>query len=363
MIMNIKKIALSAGLLLSVLTSSAQGQSSAYQPGVTQDGVSYWLPKTMITVTVTAQKQAFKPGEFSRYAERYLRLSDVKDKAEEVWSIKDIKVSTVGVPDKDNLYTLTFPAKGNRPYFELTNDGVIRGVNVRTKEQPAQNVQAQAPKQVKKVNPQEYMTEEILMASSTAKMAELTAKEIYNIRESRNNITRGQADFVPTDGESLKFMLESLTAQETALLTLFSGTNETEDITFTINVTPDEALSKQILFRFSSKLGVLPIDNLAGEPVWIDLTDRKMSDNYTIDPDQQKKLQSSKSKKEASFLYYRLPGRAALRIYNNRTTFLEQEIQIAQFGNVETISSSIMGKMADTKITFDTTTGAVLTIE
>lgn len=363
MIMNIRKMALTAGLLLSVITVSSQGLSSAYQPGVTQDGVAYWLPKTMITVTVTAQKQTFKPGEFSRYAERYLRLSDVKDKAEEVWTITDVRISTAGVPDKDNLYTLAFPAKGNRPYFELTNDGVISAVNVRRKEQPAQNVQAPAPKQVKKVNPQEYMTEEILMASSTAKMAELTAKEIYNIRESRNNITRGQADFVPTDGESLKFMLESLTAQETALLTLFSGTNETEDITFTINVTPDEALSKQILFRFSSKLGVLPIDNLAGEPVWIDLTDRKMSDNYTIDPDQQKKLQTSKSKKEASFLYYRLPGRAALRIYNNRTTFLEQEIQIAQFGNVETISSSIMGKMADTKITFDTTTGAVLTIE
>ena len=363
MTMNIRKMALTAGLLLSVVTVSSQGLSSAYQPGVTQDGVSYWLPKTMITVTVTAQKQTFKPGEFSRYAERYLRLSDVKDKAEEVWSISDVKISTSGVPDKENLYTLAFPAKGNRPYFELTNDGVISAVNVRRKEQPAQNVQTPSPKQVKKVNPQEYMTEEILMASSTAKMAELTAKEIYNIRESRNNITRGQADFVPTDGESLKFMLESLTAQETALLTLFNGTSETEEVTFTINVTPDEALSKQVLFRFSSKLGVLPIDNLAGEPVWIDLTDRKMSDNYTMDPDQQKKLQAAKSKKEASFLYYRLPGRAALRIYNNRTTFLEQEIQIAQFGNVETISSSIMGKMADTKITFDTTTGAVLTIE
>ena len=363
MTMNIRKIALTAGLLLSVITASAQGQSSAYQPGVTQDGVSYWLPKTMITVTVTARKQTFKPGEFSRYAERYLRLSDVKDKAEEVWSIKDVRISTSGVPDKDNLYTLTFPVKGNRPYFDLTNDGVIQGVNVRKKEQPAQNVQAPAPQPVKKLNPQEYMTEEILMASSTAKMAELTAKEIYNIRESRNNITRGQADFVPTDGESLKFMLESLTAQETALLTLFNGTNETEEVTFTINVTPDEALNKQILFRFSTKLGVLPIDNLAGEPVWIDLTDRKMSDNYAMDPDQQKKLQAAKAKKEASFLYYRLPGRAGLRIYNNRTTFLEQEIQLAQFGSVEVITTTIMGKMADAKITFDTTTGAVLTIE
>ena len=55
MTMNIRKIALTAGLLLSVLTTSAQGQSSAYQPGVTQDGVSYFLPKTMVTVTVTAQ--------------------------------------------------------------------------------------------------------------------------------------------------------------------------------------------------------------------------------------------------------------------------------------------------------------------
>ena len=363
MIMNIRKIALTAGLLLSVLTASSQGISQAYQPGVTQDGVSYWLPKTMITVTVTAQKQIFKPGEFSRYAERYLRLSDVKDKAEEVWSIENISISTTGVPDKENLYTLAFPLKGNRPYFELTNDGIISAVNVRKKDEVPPTPLAPAKKVEKKLNPQEYMTEEILMASSTAKMAELTAKEIYNIRESRNNITRGQADFVPTDGESLKFMLESLTAQETALLTLFNGTNETEEVTFTINVTPQEALSKQILFRFSSKLGVLPIDNLAGEPVWIDVTDRKMSDSYSIDPEQQKKLQAAKSKKEASFLYYRLPGRAALRIYNNRNTFLEQEIQVAQFGNVEVISSSIMGKMADTKITFDTTTGSVLTIE
>ena len=363
MIMNIRKIALISGLLLSALTVSAQGLSTAYQPGVTQDGVSYWLPKTTITVTVTAQKQIFKPGEFSRYAERYLRLNDVKDKAEETWSISDISISTAGIPDKDRLYTLTFPAKGNIPYFELTDDGVISAVNVRKKQEVAPTPLTPARKVEKRINPQEYMTEEILMASSTAKMAELTAKEIYNIRESRNNITRGQADFVPTDGESLKLMLESLAAQEEALLTLFNGTSETEEVTFTINVTPDEAVSKQILFRFSTKLGVLPTDNLAGEPVWIDIVDKKMGDSYDMDPSQQKKLQASKSKKEGNFLYYRLPGRATLRIYNNRSTFIEKDIRMAQFGSVEVISTTVMGKMADTKITFDTNTGAVLTIE
>lgn len=359
MIMNIRKIAITTGLLLSVITVSSQGLSSAYQAGVTQDAVSYWLPKTQLTITVTAQKQTFKPGEFSRYAERYLRLSDVKDKAEEVWTITDVKVSESGVPDKSKLYTLAFPQKGNRPYIELTNDGILAAVNVRAKEPATQSAPAPAKEKAKKINPQEYMTEEILMAGSTAKMAELTAKEIYNIRESRNAITRGQSDFVPTDGESLKYMLESLSAQETALLTLFNGTSETDEVTFTINVTPDETLSKQILFRFSSKLGVLPVDNLAGEPVWIDVTDRKMTDGYSIETGNSKKTQSSKNKKEGAFLYYRLPGRALIKVYNNRLSFIEQDMPIAQFGTVEVVSTSIMGKNADTKITFDTTTGNV----
>ena len=44
------------------------------------------------------------------------------------------------------------------------------------------------------------------MASSTAKMAELVAKEIYNIRESKNALLRGQADNTPSDGAQLKIM-------------------------------------------------------------------------------------------------------------------------------------------------------------
>ncbi len=334
----------------------AQGISAPYQPGITQDAVSYWLPKTQITVQVKVQKQIFKPGEFSRYAERYLRLNDVRDKAEEVWTITDVTISAAGIPDKENLYTLAFPAKGNRPYVELTSDGILQSVNVQVKETPAQPAPSPASKTEKKVNPQDYMTEEILMAGSTAKMAELTAKEIYSIRESRNSITRGQADFIPSDGESLKYMLESLSAQESALLTLFSGTTETEEHTFTINVTPDEPLNKQILFRFSGKLGVLPLNNLAGEPVWIDITDRKMTDGYA----EQTKAKSGK--KVIPFLYYRIPGRAIVRIYNNRTQFLEQDMQIAQFGKVEVVSSTIMGKHADSRIVFDTTTGNVKSI-
>lgn len=352
------------GLAINGLTMAAQGVSSHYTPGLTQDAVSYWLPKTRITVTVTTIKRTFVPGEFSRYAERYLRMSGVKDKAEEYWEITGMTISTTGTPDKNQLYTLSFPQKGERPYFELTKDGIISAVNTHAKEdtdndppvKPAVTAQS-------KVNPQDYMTEEILMAGSTAKMAELTAKEIYSIRESRNAITRGQADFMPTDGESVKYMLESLSKQETALLTLFSGTSDSQERTFTIDVNPDAPLSRQLLFRFSTRLGVLPVDNLAGEPVWIDLTDNRIFDDLPLESTTKKGKNSDKENKNGdSFLYYRIPGRALARIYDNRKSYIEQEVQIAQFGKTEVVSSSIMGKHADTRIVFDTNTGNIRSI-
>ena len=52
-----------------------------------------------------------------------------------------------------------------------------------------------------------FLTEEILMSNSSAKMAELVAKEIYSIRESKNALLRGEEDNMPKDGAQLKLML------------------------------------------------------------------------------------------------------------------------------------------------------------
>ena len=60
------------------------------------------------------------------------------------------------------------------------------------------------------------------MASSRAKMAELVAKEIYNIRESKNALLRGEADNMPQDGAQLKIMLDNLNLQERAMTEMFS---------------------------------------------------------------------------------------------------------------------------------------------
>lgn len=72
--MKKKNIVLLSALLFSV-SAIAQTEVTA---GVTRGkdyGVTYVLPKTEIELTVQATKHTYTPGEFSKYAERYLRLT------------------------------------------------------------------------------------------------------------------------------------------------------------------------------------------------------------------------------------------------------------------------------------------------
>ena len=110
--------------------------------------------------------------------------------------------------------------------MELTEDGLIKSINVPTVVTIPPKQQPTLPASQRKANPRDFLTEEILMASSTAKMAELVAKEIYNIRESKNALLRGQADNMPSDGAQLKIMLDNLNLQEEAMTEMFSGTRE-----------------------------------------------------------------------------------------------------------------------------------------
>ena len=155
--------------------------------------------------------------------------------------------------------------------MELTADGIVRSITIPLTSHtiPATKITA-AAQEIK--DPRKFLTEEILMASSRAKMAELVAKEIYNIRESKNALLRGEADNMPQDGAQLKIMLDNLNLQERAMTEMFSGTLKEEPQTFTIRLTPKE-MNNEVAFRFSKRLGIVAIDDLAGEPYYISITD------------------------------------------------------------------------------------------
>ena len=271
-----KKLIIAAGLLM---TTSAYAQTEVLT-GITRGkdyGVVYSLPKTQIELEIKANKVNYTPGEFSKYADRYLRLTNVSTEPEEYWELVSVKVKSVGVPNSETTYFVKLKDKTVAPLMELTEDGIVKTINVPYSKSSSDKKTAPAPTVLSKIaNPREFLTEEILMASSTAKMAELVAKEIYNIRESKNALLRGQADNMPSDGAQLKIMLDNLNLQERAMTEMFSGQVKKETKTFTIRLTPKE-MDNEIVFRFSKRLGIVANDDLAGEPYYISISDLKLS--------------------------------------------------------------------------------------
>ena len=252
----------------------AQTVTSAYMPGVTPEGAVYLLPKTGIKVTVQVEKTTYTPGELCKYAERYLRIKDASPTPSVSYRIINIRQEAYAVADTSKRYAIEFNSKTVATNVRLSDDGILLAINAEPNQLPVTKPFVAAPRPVS-VNPRQYMNEETLAAGSTAKMAELIAQDIYEIRESRNLLVRGQADNMPKDGEQLRLMLNQLDKQDMAMTSLFTGTTIKDTTEYTMTIIPDKASDRKVLFRFSQKLGLLESDDLAGVPYYFMAEDLK----------------------------------------------------------------------------------------
>ena len=355
------------GLLLCSLGVAAQTTITTYTPGVSTEGAAYYLPKTAINISITTAQTTYIPGELCQYADRYLRIPNISSKEDSYHAIQSVTLSAEGLPDESKLYYILFATNSVAPLVCLTESGILQSINQAL---PASTPEAEAAQSVpapkKVLSPRSYMTEEMLMAGSKAKLAELVAKEIYNIRESRNLIIRGQNEYMPKDAESLQIILAGLDEQEQAFMQLFTGTTTTEVSTQTYQVIPETVADRIVLGRFSRKLGLLHGDDLAGSPVYVDIKCKQTIPEPSAEAVAAAagiKVKKSKNGALQDGLVYNLPGKAEVKVYTNTQTLAEESLSLAQFGRTETLSSTLLTKKKDIKVTLDPVTGALLRVE
>lgn len=346
-------MAVLAGVMWACEACLAQTVVTGYVPGVTAEGVTYYLPRTQLVVTIRATRVTRTPGDLKDYARRYLRLDDVPQETTTEWMLDDVWITPVGVPDVEKVYSILLDKKTVAPLVDLTPDGIILSINTRGEVDEAEKVEIVNETADDKLNSRDYMTEEILYAGNRSKMAELCSEEIYDLRESRNLLVKGQADYMPTDGEQLKLMLEQLETQEKALLQLFEGTTETEVKTFQIEYDPVEAVEKEVLFRFSRQFGVVDKDDLSGEPVYIDV------ENLETVPQRVETVEKKESKDEQNAVRYNVPGSVYVDIYDATGSYASLTTPMGQFGQVEVLSNALFNKRNTTCVTFYSTTGGL----
>lgn len=342
--------------ILAAMPLSAQTEVNSFFSGI-NEGVTYCLPDTKVEITVNAVCISHTPGEFNRYAERYLRIDNAISNAKSHWEISDATVTTKGTPNTEKRYTIRVN-NSSACNVRLTDSGIIEGINI--KEQKKSESKAVAPKSIAKgVDATRYFTEEMLQATSTAKLAELTAREIYTLRECKFAIIRGEADIMPPDGVSMQLILKELDEQERALTELFTGRTDTTYYSETYELVPEAGCNtvKEVLFRFSHKLGFVDKDDLAGEPVYYSMHDKKSVYIPTAEELEKRKI----LKKEG--VCYNVPGKASLTISTRSRKLFDKEISVAQLGTTELLAKELFNKKATTKVLFDTATGGIISIE
>ena len=202
-----------------------------------------------------------KRGELYQYSERYLGTKDVIREDSKEYVLKNISV-------KDN-------------------DNDNNGQQNKGKKQAIQRHDNNRNEYTHLLPP---LNEDVLLAANNAKKAEGVAKMIYRLREARINIASGEAEHAPSDGTSMRLSLNELKDMENELTEMFTGSTKVKkgrkEVRYETGADMEET-TEVVVMRFSKFAGVVDVDDLSGDPVYMKIM-RKIGPKETDDKKKKK---------------------------------------------------------------------------
>ena len=321
-----KKIVATALIMLS-LTAYAAESGKQVAAKFNDFTVSYILPKTVIDIEVELELTQLKAGPYANYSQKYLGIPAKVTADSRTWRLVSANAKVSSIPDKEASYSVQLKS-GATPYVYINEEGVLLAVNA---EPIIENNNVIEPQESvltsSALDDESYsyaLTEEMLLSGSNIKMAELAAKQIYRIRESRTDIITGESD-QQFDGEALKIMMQQLDEQENRLTVMFTGTKQTQRKTVKIRWIPEGACDDVVVARVSEKDGLVDSDNLSGEPIYISLNNVKRA-TYPLDSKGLPFVLPENS------IIYNIPGEAQLSLTYQGGNLFTKKVDLTQFG-------------------------------
>lgn len=313
--------------------------------------VVYYMPQTQVAVIVDYDKVTVTPGPFYLYAERYLGVKDVTTEASTRYEVTNIRLATHTVADLNRAYKVV----NETPWLSLTSEGLLYGYNVPAPVEATPTTATTPTAPAATACPLMPLMEEQMVASSIAKMAEGAAKQIYHIREMRMNLLAGDVEHTPADGLAMQLVLSELDKREQMLAELFIGTRIVESYSHTLRYVPSEDVTGHVIGRVSQYTGIVPADDLSGEPIRLTLSGNRQA--YMPIEDK-----SEKTKELPSQIYYNLPGSAKVHVDFGQDLHTSACMAVAQFGVAVPLSKSLLLGKKTPQIYFNTVTGNILSI-
>lgn len=344
---------LCATLLFVTATASAQ-QTRILTPDRYSDyGLVYALPLTALEVEITATHTLRQAGPFHQYAPKFIGTDKVIDRDSESWQITDVKIRRYGIANDSSLYRMQL--KANQPLsICVADDGMLLAVNTKA-DLPAPWQPLNNPEPVLMPAATEYLQyvpEDFNTAQSDLRRAALLAAGLADIRQSRLDLTRGDADNMPTDGKQLELMLQSLDHQEELLLNAFRGRQMTETRAARFTLVPDDE-GRYVLARLSNYAGFVNRDDLSGAPIYVDI---KKIDGPEVPLDEK----GNPMKMPRDGVMYILPGTASVTVLFNGRELTTTTMEMSQFGTTFALDPALFtSKKSPAYAIFDPATGAL----
>lgn len=308
-----------------------------------QEEMTYYLPRTFFRFEVTVEKTRYEPGLYAGYAEKYFKLDNARQKVSTKSRILNMKIEQLPERDTTKCYTLKVDAKQNMNTVRVSDQGCLLAVN-----SDADVVTVSAPQAhstmttVRQHKPVPY-TEEMLQATSKARVAKLVASEIYSIRDDRRSLISGGENGEAVEASRLKVMLGELAEREALFTELFVGTTVVDTLTEIYDYMPEGAVQGHKLF------------SVGNTPYYIDIEVLSRGEGIAV---------ADISKKNADVgVFVNVPGVARLSVYKDKTLWTQFNYYMPQFGNTERLMTELFSKKVMTTLKLNPVTGAIKSID
>ena len=118
-------------ILFAALGASAGAQTviERYTAGGHPEGTFYYLPKTALHISIMVEKTQYTPGSMCMYADKYLRIKNVRQNTDVSHKVIGIKISPYAVADTAKCYTVKYNGKSVGTNMQLSEDGCLLAVN------------------------------------------------------------------------------------------------------------------------------------------------------------------------------------------------------------------------------------------
>lgn len=338
--------------------------------------VVYSLPSTTFRIEAETLCESFIPGPYADYAKKYLGI-DVSKKEYTEYSLQSLSLkpyieadqSCSLIADLTGFNGKTAPAS----FLQFSSQGLIVfsdsniGNECKWRFPSSNNFHGNTAEITENLTLTEttlYRTEKnaeggydkvaIKQSSVVTKNMETKAKEaaemLFSIREQKYNIVTGNTD-ATFSGDALRAAIEELSKMEQDYMELFTGQYSIATRKTYFDVVPNTAKDEMtIAFRLSNTLGVLPADDISGDPVIMEIS----AENPDIAPSDITQVVTdgnnaklSKSKSDANsrgYIYYRVPTTCKVKISNGTQLLLQTRLPIYQKGMILTFPLGIMVK-------------------